>query len=1353
MRTPNCATASPLPAAPALSIVEPPAARAVCLPPPASVSNQPGKWSATSQPYLNYAQAHALLRLPLEDDRSVQQALSGLLRGEQPHDDVVRVLTMAHRPWGQVHAALFGADCTLAGQTLVLMLHALFAIDDDQGARLVPLLRRYGHSRSLDQWATALAEPRHEHQGRLQLTSLEDADDVAAVEAQLAAMTPIAEMSEGEAGIRLLTTLLPAWSGKQRRDLRALWREDSAGWSIIDAAVRARDVEATLNADRPRKGANVPVDKVLHALQQERKAQPFPAPPLGNVAEAVLGLLNPLLAAGPLSVADTVMNFGAPLSGGTLLHRHVENGPVVQPRSALHPVAMATTPRGLLHQRLLDVGKALHLHAMSNDFYRSWMQKWRAGQLSMPRVVSATASTVRREPPEPPMARNSTDSRTAHSEAVHFPLADHLGSPGRLTALGERPSLADLSPHWPSGVDAAYLQPMSRTSTALGTTDSAVTPSAGNVTVAPSADEVMIEQEIGRIQAQEPAWLKKATQDERNYLQTLIDLQTAWEDVWVGLIGQVDSLQAYTAGALADALNASVIGRGIDPATVNVTVTERQWPDPDVPGAFLDMPAPWPVPPGGMEPVLSERTVSLVEFAIGNIAQRWMLGPDHAVSMERTVNGTAHALSEKEIAEVIEIVRRADIGSTYPEYLRDALLWPLAPLSGPLRQAWVQSNGLLLEAELQAARLEGSTFPKDYYARLDTIRGHDLVSRMVEHVLQYPDEATRPTLASYRPYVHAFKIGYADSTLGTLLGDAGACRVNGVWVLQMDAPARGVTPVVVITPGAPDGKIFRVYEDMHEAKSDTYWRTEAGYAWLKDRMSHEDQQRVDGLAFGVDPVKSRMPLHPKRFTADKIQLERIQGDFLHEAYEYMARTMIRDGASASTTTAEVDWWAALSFGFDQAMLLDDVTSPLPLGKLLGKLKLLLKPGRWFDAGTPTVKAGQSLLVGRDIAGKKLPFCRIVRVEDRSDGKKFGVLASPPGPPRLPPLPSAPNWAQLNNLQERAGALTRPPARQLSLPDERELHKMEVRELGRLKQELTALKGAYTGQYEFQINQNREAWWQSMDGVPELSGLNEGDRSHYVAYLLSQRRVDEVTAMLRSLKAVGVKRASPTYRALHGRAMELVDSERTGTSAGVKSVPGGDSVPAPGPAPKPDLKSPQKRISDTALGGSPSKQRLSQPLQDAGGSLPPASDFQFVEVSRAQWPPYLYHYTTAKNYNEIMSDGGINPSNVDPKGRSGNGPAPRIVYLTPLEPSVGRSSLAPLLFGKSQHGDRTDKVARVIKIDTRYLPDTTRMARFTGSHQHVYAVGTPGSGWMSLRGTKEEPSILVKPTSGNEVVPW
>ncbi len=1349
MRTPNWATASPLPAALALSIVESPAARAVCLPPPASVTNKPGKWSATSQPYLNYAQAHALLRLPLEDDRSVQQALSGLLRGEHPHDDVVRVLTMAHRPWGQVHAALFGADCTLAGQTLVLMLHALFAIDDDQGARLVPLLRRYGHSRSLDQWATALAEPRHEHRGRLKLTSLEDEDDVAAVEAQLAAMTPIAEMSEGEAEIRLLTTLLPAWSGKQRRDLRALWRQDSAGWSIIDAAVRARDVEATLNADRPRKGANVPVDKVLHALQQERKAQPFPAPPLGNVAEAVLGLLNPLLAVGPLAVADTVMNFGAQLSGGALLHRHVENGPVVQPRSALHPVAMATTPRGLLHQRLLDVGKALHLHAMSNDFYRSWMQKWRAGQLSMPRVVSATASTVRREPPEPPMARNSTDSRTGHSEAVHFPLADHPGSPGRLTALGERPSLADLSPHWPSGVDAAYLQPMSRTSTALGTTESAVTPSAGNVTVAPSADEVMIEQEIGRIQAQEPAWLKKATQDERNYLQTLIDLQTAWEDVWVGLIGQVDSLQAYTAGALADALNTSVMGRGIDPATVNVTVTERQWPDPDVPGAFLDMPAPWPVPPGGVEPVLSERTVSLVEFAIGNIAQRWMLGPDHAVSMERTVNGTAHALSEKEIAEVIEIVRKADIGSTYPEYLRDALLWPLAPLAGPLRQAWVQSNGLLLEAELQAARLEGSTFPKDYYARLDPVHGHDLVSRMVEHVLQYPDEATRPTLASYRPYVHAFKIGYADSTLGTLLGDAGACRVNGVWVLQMDAPARGVTSVVVITPGAPDGKIFRVYEDMHKAKSDPYWRTEAGYAWLKDRMSHEDQQRVDGLAFGVDPVKSRMPLHPKRFTADKIQLERIRGDFLHEAYEYMAHTMIRDGASASTTTAEVDWWAALSFGFDQAMLLDDVTSPLALGKLLGKLKLLLKPGYWFDAATPTVKTGRSVLGGRNIAGKKLPPSRLVKLDDG----RIGVLASPPGPPHLPPQPSAPNWAQLNDLQQRSNALTRPPVRQLSLPEERELHQLEVREVGRLKQELTALKGAYTGQYEFQINQNREAWWQSMDGVPELSGLDDADRSHYVAYLLSQRRVDEVTAMLRSLKAVSLKRASPTYRALHGRAMELVEGERPGTSAWVKSGTGSGSEQVAGPAPKTDLKSPQKRSSDTALGGSPSKQRLSQPLQNAGGSLPPASDFQFVEVPRAQWPASLFHYTPRKNYNMILSDGGIEPSNVDPMGQVGRGPTPRIVYATQLRPDLGRSRLATLLFGRSAHGARTDKVECVIEMKTAHLPPGTVIARYTGAKSNIWTVGAPGKGWIALRVPEGESSVFVKPPTGNEVVPW
>lgn len=1276
--------------------------RAVSLPAPQSISNQCTARAPAPEPDADYVRAHALLRAPLQNHTRVQDALAGLLRGDLPGDEVVPLLALAHLPWGRAHAVLFGDDGSLAPHTLVLMLHALFTIGNAEGQRLVPLLREYAVSRSLAQWTTVLSKPRHEHQGALKLRALNDTRDLDAIASQLRGLLPVAEMNEGQAAAALLRTLLPTWSGKQQRVLYALWRDDSAGWSLADAALRVRDLQAQLPA--------CPAAGILSTLEAERDTERLPAAAPGGVVDAVVGLLNLYCGDDPLAAADRTLSLGAWLSGSTGMPFYAPHGPVVQQRAGLPRVAAAITPSGLVTKRIGALDQRLQEQASRKAYYTDRMQQMMAWQLSAPSVVSAPASTLRRPTSAPPMPRNSTGDASHGDASDLFPLPDDLSSPGRLTPLGARPSLQGLSTPHASGVDAASLQPLA--------------PAVNSTPAAPSADELMISKEIDRIEAQLPQWLKDAPPGERNYLQTLSDLNSAWEDVWIRLMAQVDSLETYTHDALARALNGTRSGQGLDPATVNVTVTERRWPDPELPGAFLDAPVAWPVPPGGIEPVLTVRTVSLVEFAIGNIAQRWLLGPDHAVSMECTVNGSTQTLNEKEIAEVVDRVRTLDVGSTYPDYLRDTLLWPLSPLAAPLRQAWVHSNGLLLEAALQVARLEGSTFPSNYYTYLDPIDGHDLVSRMLEHVLQYPDERTRPMLDTYTPYVYALRIGYADSTLGTLLGDTAACRVNGVWVVEMDAPERGVSSVVVITPGAPDGKVIRVYDDVHQARSDPYWRTDAGYGYLKERMSHEDQQRADGLAFGDDPVKSRMPRHPSRFSAEKMQLERIQGNFLHEAYEYMAHTMIRDGASAATTTAEVDWWASLSFGFDVALLIDDLTSPLPLGRLLGQLKLLLKPARWFDASTPTIKAGQSLQRGKDIAGRKLPFSRIVRLDGRRDGKTFGVLAGPDSPPR---------WDQLNQLQARADALARPPARQLSLPDERELRRMEVRELDRLNKELTALKEAYTGPYEFEIQTNRDAWWQSMDGIPELSGLDNADRSQYVAYLLSQRKVNEVTGMLRSIKTVGLKQASPTYRALHGRAMELVQGGQPGTSRPVQA-------------------SPQKRPSEGSAGASPSK-RLSQPLEGAGGALPPPSGFPFVEVPRAQWPPSLFHYTTAENYRRIMSDGGIDPSKVDPMGEVRKGPVPRIVYVTPLKPSLGRSTLAPRLFGRSAHGDRTDRVARAIEMDTRYFPPGTRLARYEGAHGDVWAVGSPGSGWIALRVSEDQSSVLVKPAGGSQIVPW
>ena len=115
---------------------------------------------------------------------------------------------------------------------------------------------------------------------------------------------------------------------------------------------------------------------------------------------------------------------------------------------------------------------------------------------------------------------------------------------------------------------------------------------------------------------------------------------------------------------------------------------------------------------------------------------------------------------------------------------------------------------------------------------------------------------------------------------------------------------------------------------------------------------------------------------------------------------------------------------------------------------------------------------------------------------------------------------------------------------------------------------------------------------------------------------------------------------------------------------------------------------------------------------------------------------------------------MNPSNADPVGRVGAGPAPSIVYVTTMAPSAGRAALAPALFGTAlYHKDRTDKVARAIKLATRHLPEGTRLFQYTDkSHSQVLALSTPASGYIRLKAPADEPSILVRPINGEDIVP-
>ena len=1288
-------SAPPLSSSPCSS-PSPPCTSDAATPAPSTITNRTAQIPPGSPLYLRYVQAQALLNTPVIDGRSLQQALLDLLHTGAVGDVALPLLVSSHLPWGRVHALMGDPEAQLAPHTLALLLHGLFAPDDAQGALLLPLLKQYGRTHSLAQWVAALAQPRAERHGTLMLRPLGSADDATALAARLAALPPVAELDEETAAHLLLNTLLPGWGSEHHDALLALWREDREGWSLLDAAVRAGELTD---------GGRVRIADALTALLRERDEQRPPPDPAGNVAEALVGLLNHLCAGDPKAVADRVM---------ARLQLTVPQNIVVAP-----------TPGRVVEQRLRVMDERDQWLAGRKAFHRAALQ-----DMIAQRLQEGTAT----EPlivPEVVRANATRSAQAEATDALDVPVGSALlhgwDSPGRLTALGMPDASALVVPPFGMGAAAATLRPIPRLIDPAQQGSITLSPSTTAATAAPkSADELRIEREIEKIQAQLPAWLTQAPADQQDYLKALIGLQESWEDQLMLAMAQVASLPTYSRDVLAQALNRTFPGQGISPEAVNVTVIVREWPVPDIPGDLLDLPGAWPVPKEGVEPVLTTQTLPLVAFAVRNTAPGWLLGPDHFLSAQWTdTNGTAQLLDSKEIER---LVREVDIGRHYPRYLRDQLLWPLAPHAGTLHEAWIQSNRAGLEAALHAARVQGRLFTPNYF---DDVRGWDIVSRMIEHVIDYPDAQTRPMLDHrHHVEVHALTIGYPPSILGPLLQQPDACVVNGVWWVQMRHPEQGITAVVVITPGAPDGKFYRVYENLRDAQSDPYWLTPAGYDFLKQKMSVDDQRRVDGLAFGTDPVKSRGGTDPRYFTADKLQPARIDGDFLQAAYEQMAERMIADGAAASTTTAEVDWWAALSFSFDQLLMLGDLTTmvPLPLLRLMGKLKLLRRPAELIENGRGLLKAGDDLLrPDMLLSQRKPPFARIVKLEDG----RIGVLAGPVRPP---------NWEALKGLQEQVEALllkARSPGK-LSPPEEVQLR--------RLSAEVPALKAGYVRQYSHEIDTHRATWWPMMDAAPTLAALTDTGRAQYVAYLLSLRRVDEVTSMLRFLQGKEIATAPVTYRSLHERAMALIDS-------------GARGAPVAGPAPKPQApsapvpESPSKRKSDEVAQGSPRK-RLSGSLEGMGAVTPPKSAFTYMELPRSRWPAFLYHYTSEAKYHTILNEGWLNPSNADPVGRVGAGPAPSIVYVTTMPPTAGRAALAPALFGTAlYHKDRTDKVARAIKLASRHLPEGSRLFQYTDkSHSQVLALSTPASGYIRLKAPADEPSILVRPVDGEDIVP-
>lgn len=1304
--------------------------------------------SASASVHQRYTWAQQQLAVPLGelladmDDAdptlSRQDALLAVMRGTDAGDAQARTaLALSVLPWARVAAAWSGGmeDPHAAELMLVVMLQTLFDATPEQGRALWPRVRTHGRALSLAQWVQALALPRHTRGGALCI------DTLPAVDARLAAMTPVAGMDERDCMALLLPLLLPRWTPEQHAALAGLWRDDRHGWSLADAALRARELQD---------GTARTAEQTLDTLYDERAAD-RPPTCTGSVAEASVGLLHLLFGTDPAAFADGTLALAGVAPGA-------DGHPVVQCRSALGTLARGVSPHGLVRQRLDEVANRTRLRFEKDRFYRAALRDRVEARLQQP--CTTTGSYTREPTGVPPGPTTDT--------APVFPQPRPQDPPGGLTDLGV-PSPVLGVPHGGfRGVAAATLVPAT-ISIDAGTPAPVTEPSfsstprvATAVTVAPPDEDTDLrDAQIDFIRAQLPDWIEKSPLTEQEKLQHLLDAQILRDELLEAYVASLESLYTHTGNLLTQGLRRVLPDHEVDPANITVTFTERTYPPPDIPGGFFELPR-FPLPKGGVEPVLTEKTVPLVQFALDNAGPDWLLPPELAISAHGIdAGGRAVTLGRQEL---VTLVRDLDAGVVYRAYLTDRLT-----TSQGVRDAWVESVRAALRVAVQTARMSGTVFPRDFYTHLDPLQGYDFVSRMLSTVIDHPDATDRPLLETHPVQVMTLRIGFAD--------DASACRVNGLWLVGATDPQRGITEVALIAPDLPGGQVIRVYGSLQEARSDPFWRTEEGYAWLKSHLSLEDQQALRVMTQRADPVKSIGPDTLAHFTASRMHFTPVDGHFLQQAYADVVETMLSDTDMLTTSTDESTWKASLSFAVDKALLLAD------LG-LLPSLRVLGRVGRGLSA------LGRTAVRGRTAGGwrppvrpappAKPPAVLLNRVEDVEPVR---VKIDPPAhDPRIrvehEVLLGAPPADGVADLQARMATLQLKERAGLSLREQSELRV--------LKEEVPRLKDELARQHTFAITANLAVWQGFMNSIPQLIGVSDAGARQYLAYLLSQREgsVMKVTKMLESLSQ-GVSRAPMPFRQLHQRGLTLIDDRVPPVPAhGNAHISGSQSLPTQGgpgsSKASGDVSLDGRRASDGAAGGSPTKKfAWSSPLGSpvlkrnslgipqspvkqskvsggltVKGQLPaPVPGAPYVELQREAWPKEMYHYTSRGSYDTIKGKGAefLHPSNRNPLGLVNDGPPPRVVYATTLTPETGRTLLVTALFGRTRHAhDRTKKVACVIRIHPEKLPDGTRIIRYEGTD--VWAIAAPGDGTIRLVDANGPNSVWTKPPPGGEIVP-
>lgn len=393
-----------------------------------------------------------------------------------------------------------------------------------------------------------------------------------------------------------------------------------------------------------------------------------------------------------------------------------------------------------------------------------------------------------------------------------------------------------------------------------------------------------------------PDWLKGLSDADRHqwsvalraYNQAVLDAQVSGLPD-VELYGESVQLRDYARIKLRERL---VIDHGliIEPDDVIIETRHIQ-----ITGVIV---TPSLAGPGNSgEVVHSTRQQSLTDLSLSNVAFTNVNFRTTAVIQ----NAEGEPISALTASYIYDLVRELDVGENYPTFLKSVLLTSAQGRLYAKRYARVMQAQMrldALEAKMAGDYLEDGTSPagqKD--------RGYKWVKAVLDHPV---DDGKRAQVEGHQIQVLKLRIN--------------RIQLDGLLIIAV-ASRGAVSPLVIYTPQAPDGKYFRELskpQDIAAILHDPRFRNYLAAMAPLDKQS--DVKRVLGAQWHTHTTDTQL----------------VTGNFLEAAYEARINRVIEKVDQQTSTTSEVNWesaWEIIRLAGETALIFTPFRIALPIAAL------------------------------------------------------------------------------------------------------------------------------------------------------------------------------------------------------------------------------------------------------------------------------------------------------------------------------------------------------------------------------------------------------------------------------------